>query len=147
MNTIRNHVAQVLMIRADASSFTNPLYKQALFHLIEQGIGGIGVFLGGLEETAAMIVELQNKGEQNLLIAADYEFGLPMRLDGGIAFPRAMALGQTLPGITGTRCGLYCRRSFRNRCPYKLGARCRCEQQSKQPNYQHTKFWFPTYIR
>lgn len=100
MNSTRKHVAQVLMVRADASAWTNPMYQEALFRLVDEGIGGIGVFLGGLDETAIMIQELQHRANNQLLIAADYEYGLPMRLSGGIAFPRAMALGQTLPGIT-----------------------------------------------
>lgn len=88
------------MPRADARSWHDQLYKDALYRLVDEGVGGIGVFLGSLEETARMIEDLRARGGRRLLMAADYEHGLPMRLDGGVAFPRAMALGKTLPGIT-----------------------------------------------
>ncbi|MFM8772063.1 MAG: glycoside hydrolase family 3 protein, partial [Candidatus Kapaibacterium sp.] len=46
------------------------------------------------------IEDLQRRAGRRLIIAADYEHGLPMRLDGGIAFPRAMALGRGLASTT-----------------------------------------------
>jgi len=88
------------MIRADAANWADVHYRDNIYRLIDRGVGGVGVFLGGLEETAQMIEDLQRRGGRRLIIAADYEHGLPMRLDGGIAFPRAMALGKTSPGIT-----------------------------------------------
>jgi len=88
------------MPRADARSWGLQQYRDALYRLVDEGVGGIGVFLGGLEDTARMIEDLRSRGGRRLLFAADYEHGLPMRLDGGVAFPRAMALGRTLPGIT-----------------------------------------------
>lgn len=92
--------ASFVMVRADAAHWAENSYREDIYRLVDRGIGGIGVFLGGLEETATMIEDLQRRGGSRLLIAADYEHGLPMRLDGGIAFPRAMALGKTLPNIT-----------------------------------------------
>lgn len=100
MSELHRRAAGFVMPRADARSWGEPLYRDALYRLVDQGIGGIGVFIGGLEETARMIDDLRSRGGRRLLFAADYEHGLPMRLDGGVAFPRAMALGRTLPGIT-----------------------------------------------
>lgn len=88
------------MPRADARFWSDSSYRNRLYDLVDRGVGGIAVFLGDIETTAAMIADLQKKAKGSLLIAADYEYGLPMRLEGGIAFPRAMALGHTLPGIT-----------------------------------------------
>ena len=100
MSELRRRAAGLVIPRADARSWHDSTYRDALYHLIDEGVGGIGVFLGGLDETARMIDDLRTRGGRRLLFAADYEHGLPMRLDGGIAFPRAMALGRTLPGIT-----------------------------------------------
>lgn len=100
MSELRRRAAGLIIPRADARSWHDSTYRDALFHLVDEGVGGIGVFLGGLDETARMIEDLRSRGGRRLLFAADYEHGLPMRLDGGIAFPRAMALGRTLPGIT-----------------------------------------------
>lgn len=86
--------AQLVMIRADARNWGEAEYRQKIERLVARGVGGVGVFLGGLEETAEMIEQLQRLAGRRLLIAADYEHGLPMRLDAGIAFPRAMALGR-----------------------------------------------------
>lgn len=86
--------AQLVMIRADARHWSDPDYRSSIERLIDRGVGGVGVFIGALEETADMIEQLQRRGGRRLLIAADYEHGLPMRLEGGIAFPRAMALGR-----------------------------------------------------
>lgn len=92
--------AGLLMIRLDAKEWGSAAYRDAAYALIDRGIGGIGVFLGGLEQTAAMIEDVQRRARRRLLVAADFEFGLPMRLDGGIAYPRAMALGRTRPETT-----------------------------------------------
>ena len=100
MASPERRAAGLIMIRADAAHWAEPLYRDEISRLIDRGVGGVGVFLGGLEETALMIEDLQRRGGRSLLIAADYEHGLPMRLTDGIAFPRAMALGQTIPGIT-----------------------------------------------
>jgi hypothetical protein len=100
MASIERRAAARFMVRADAQHWNSSEYRDGLYRLVDRGIGGIGVFLGGLEETASMIEDLQRRGGRRLIIAGDYEFGLPMRLSGGVAYPRAMALGKTLPGIT-----------------------------------------------
>lgn len=100
MASLERRAAARFMVRADAQHWNSSDYRDELYRLVDRGVGGIGVFLGGLEETASMIEDLQRRGGRRLVIAGDYEFGLPMRLTGGVAFPRAMALGNTLPGIT-----------------------------------------------
>lgn len=97
--------AQLVMIRADARNWSDAQYRGNIERLIDRGVGGVGVFLGGLEETAEMIEQMQRRSGHRLLIAADYEHGLPMRLDGGIAFPRAMALGRCSTTTTQTVAG------------------------------------------
>ncbi|NQW29280.1 MAG: glycoside hydrolase family 3 protein [Ignavibacteria bacterium] len=93
-------VNSLFMIRADAEFWDQEQYRDKINGWIDKGIGGIGVFKGELEQTAGMIQDFQRRGGHNLLIGADLEYGLPMRLDGGIAYPRAMALGKTVSGVT-----------------------------------------------
>lgn len=100
MASLERRAASRFMLRADAKHWKVSEYRDNLYRLIDRGVGGIGVFIGGLDETASMIEDLQRRGGRRLVIAGDFEFGLPMRLTGGVAFPRAMALGKTLPGIT-----------------------------------------------
>lgn len=69
-------------------------YRENIHRLVEAGVAGFCVFQGKLEETASMITTLQRIANGNLLMSADYEYGLPMRLEGGTAFPQAMALGR-----------------------------------------------------
>lgn len=100
MASLERRAAGLFMVRADAAHWADPTYRDTIMRLVDRGVGGVGVFLGGLEETVSMIEDIQRRGGRRVLIGADYEHGLPMRLDGGISYPRAMALGRTLPGIT-----------------------------------------------
>lgn len=94
MSDARMLAAGHVMIRVDASEWHSSAYRNEAYRLIDQGICGIGVFIGMLDDTAVMIEQLQRRAGGSLLVAADYEYGLPMRLDGGVAYPRAMALGK-----------------------------------------------------
>lgn len=101
MSAQHRRLASLVMPRVDADLWSDPLYQDRVFSWIDRGIGGVGIFRGTLERTAEMIADLQTRAGRKLLIAADFEHGLSMRItEGGIAFPRAMALGKTLPGIT-----------------------------------------------
>lgn len=83
------------MPRLDASEWRQSTYRDNAYRLVDLGVGGFGVFCGTLKETAMMLEDLQRRSGNRLLFGADYEYGLPMRLtEGGIAMPRAMALGR-----------------------------------------------------
>lgn len=69
-------------------------YRENIHRLAASGIAGFCVFQGKLEATRAMIAALQTIASGTLLMSADYEYGLPMRLEGGTAFPQAMAIGK-----------------------------------------------------
>ncbi len=68
-------------------------YQETILKLADEGVGGFCIFQGELQETAKIIASLQQRSSNNLLFCADFEHGLPMRLDGGTPFPHAMALG------------------------------------------------------
>lgn len=101
MPTLHQRLAALVMPRLDAAQWSDPAYRDNVFSLIDRGVRAFGIFQGTLEETMTMLQELQRRAGNRLFFGADHEFGLPMRIsEGGIAFPRAMALGRTLPGIT-----------------------------------------------
>jgi beta-glucosidase-like glycosyl hydrolase len=69
-------------------------YREKIHKLIDEGIGGFCIFKATPEETARVITELQSRAAIPLLFSADFEFGTAMRLEGGTAYPHAMALGK-----------------------------------------------------
>lgn len=71
-------------------------YRDQIYKLIDAGILGFCVFQGTLERTASLLADLQSRAGGRLFFSADFEHGLPMRLEeGGTAFPHAMAMGAT----------------------------------------------------
>ncbi len=69
---------------------------QNLVHLVRDlHVGGFVVSLGNVYEQAILLNKLQKMSDIPLLISSDYEYGLGMRLENGIAFPSNMALGAT----------------------------------------------------
>ncbi|GAB1429245.1 hypothetical protein MASR2M18_00750 [Ignavibacteria bacterium] len=71
-----------------------PTYRDDILRLVEEDVRGFCIFQGDAQETAELIAELNSHAKKRLLFCADFEHGLPMRLDGGTAFPHAMALGR-----------------------------------------------------
>lgn len=59
------------------------------------GIGGIVISTGDVDETASMISELQKSSNIPLLVAADFENGIGMRMNASNTFPHSMAVGST----------------------------------------------------
>ncbi|MFH1051400.1 MAG: glycoside hydrolase family 3 N-terminal domain-containing protein [bacterium] len=94
--SIRKLSAQVVFPRISAEEYyKDKEYQQSIHKLVEEGIGGFCVFQGNMGNVKSMITVLQSLAEIPLLFCADYEFGLPMRLENGTAFPQAMALGKS----------------------------------------------------
>ncbi len=98
MTVSRYKVSGLIMPRVDAERWKDRAYRDAVYRLVDSGVGGFGVFKGPLETTQQMLADLQQRSGGRLLFGADFEYGLPMRItDGGVAMPRAMALGRTNP--------------------------------------------------
>lgn len=70
-------------------------FKNTLDLVKNHGIGGIVISLGGIDETAIMINELQKKAKTPLLVSADFENGVGMRISGADVFPHNMAVAAT----------------------------------------------------
>ncbi|MDC1068980.1 glycoside hydrolase family 3 N-terminal domain-containing protein [Candidatus Kapabacteria bacterium] len=75
---------------------SDELYATKIIELVKSGVGGFCIFgKVKLDDVQKVINGLQNIAKEKLLFSADFEFGLPMRLLEGTAFPHAMALGKT----------------------------------------------------
>jgi beta-N-acetylhexosaminidase len=59
----------------------------------DKGIGGLIIFAGEVYETAHLTNYLQQNARIPLLVAADFEWGAAMRIEGTTLFPPLMALG------------------------------------------------------
>ncbi|MCX7930164.1 MAG: hypothetical protein N2663_05535 [Chlorobi bacterium] len=94
-------IAQRIIARLHPSRFARDGdYRDHLFRLVEQGIGGFCIMDGMLEEVTDAIEQLRAAARHRLLFAIDAETGLGMRLDDTVEFPHAFALGLQQPDIT-----------------------------------------------
>jgi beta-N-acetylhexosaminidase len=104
--SLEEKVGQVFMIwvRADFLNANSPMYLQLLDNMHKYHIGGYAMtvrweppFLYRSEpyEAAELLNRLQGQSKLPLLVAADFERGVTMRLSGATAFPHAMAFGAT----------------------------------------------------
>lgn len=95
--TLYDKCAQIFMpaIIGKCLDQSSKEFKFALEMVQVHGIGGIVVSTGDVEETASMINELQKNSKIPLLVGADFENGLGMRMNATNTFPHSMAVGST----------------------------------------------------
>ncbi len=90
--TLEEKIAQMLMIQAYSNRDAS--HTLALEKIIKKHkVGGVIFFQGGPVRQAHMTNNFQKISELPLLIAIDGEWGLGMRLDSVISYPRQMMLG------------------------------------------------------
>ncbi len=90
--TIDEKIAQMLMIQAYSNRDDEHL-EELLRQVKRYKVGGIIFFQGTPVKQAVMTNKLQEASEIPLLIAMDAEWGLGMRLNDVISYPRQMVLG------------------------------------------------------
>lgn len=71
----------------------SPEFKRLEFLVKEKNVGGLIFFTSDLYEQVVLTNKMQRLAKYPLLIAADYEHGITMRIDGATPFPNIMALG------------------------------------------------------
>ncbi len=71
----------------------SPEFKRLEFLVKEKKVGGLIFFVSDLYEQVVLTNKMQRLAEIPLLIAADYEHGVTMRIEGATPFPNIMALG------------------------------------------------------
>jgi beta-glucosidase-like glycosyl hydrolase/CubicO group peptidase (beta-lactamase class C family) len=90
--TVEEKIGQLFMVAAYSNRDVD--HERELKELIERyKIGGLIFFQGGPVREAKMYNRLQSVSEVPLLIGMDAEWGLGMRLDSTISYPRQMTLG------------------------------------------------------
>ena len=90
--TMDQRIAQLLMIRVHTDQ-DQAYYDRKVQEVARHNIGGVAFFRGGPARQAQLTNRLQQAAATPLLIAMDAEWGLAMRLDSTISFPRQMTLG------------------------------------------------------
>lgn len=95
--TMEEKVGQLFMVKGYGHyiSTDGESYERLERLVQEQKIGGIVLFQGDVYETAVLLNKLQRLAKVPLLVAADFERGIAMRVRRGTYFPDAMALGAT----------------------------------------------------
>jgi len=73
----------------------SPEFQTLKRHVVENKIGGITVFVGGVYETVHLINRMQENAKIPLLISADFETGVGMRFEDTTNFPWNMAIAAT----------------------------------------------------
>ncbi len=87
-------IAQLMIIRAHSN--LGPDHVAAVTELIKKyNVGGLCFFQGGPVRQALLTNQYQSIVKTPLLISIDGEWGLGMRLDSVISFPRQLMLGAT----------------------------------------------------
>ncbi len=88
-------VAQMMVPRVNAHyiSRDSDQYQRVQEYVKDLGVGGLTFFAGDVHELAALANDFQNLADTPLLISADFESGVSMRLRRGTLFPVAMAVG------------------------------------------------------
>lgn len=88
----RKKIAQLFFVRAHTN--LSQAYQDSVGKVIKrEKLGGVVFFQGGPVRQAVLTNKYQSKANVPLLIAADGEWGLGMRLDSTISYPYQMALG------------------------------------------------------
>jgi beta-glucosidase-like glycosyl hydrolase/CubicO group peptidase (beta-lactamase class C family) len=90
--SLKERVGQLFMVSAYSNKGQE--HHQYLLHLIKKyHIGGLIFFQGTPSEQVKLTNIYQNYSKVPLMIGMDAEWGLGMRLDGTLSYPRQMALG------------------------------------------------------
>jgi len=95
--TLEEKVGQMIGWRYNGRFFNrdSDTVKELVDLVVKENIGGLIIFAGEVYETAHLTNFLQEKARIPLLIAADFEWGAAMRINGTTLFPPLMALGAT----------------------------------------------------
>ena len=90
--SLEQRIAQLMMVMV-RSDRDEAYMRQMENFLARYNVGGVVLFNGGPYKQVALTNRLQSKAATPLLLAMDAEWGLSMRLDSTIQFPRQITLG------------------------------------------------------
>jgi len=89
--TLEEKIGQLFMVAAYSTAGANTTQVEELIR--QYKIGGIIFMQGTPQRQVELLNRYQNLSSIPLLIGADYEWGLSMRLDSTLVFPKNMTLG------------------------------------------------------
>ena len=93
--TVTEKVAQCIFPRLDTDKyFGDKSYAESIIKLVDLNIGGFCIFGGNLDQVEQMVHTLQARTKTPLLMSADFENGIQMRLSEGTDFPHALGMGK-----------------------------------------------------
>lgn len=95
--TLDEKIGQLVHIGINAryASQDSEFFKNIQREVVENKVGGIIVFAGGVYETVHFVNRMQENAKIPLLISADFESGVGMRFDETANFPWNMAVAAT----------------------------------------------------
>jgi beta-N-acetylhexosaminidase len=90
--TLQEKIGQLFMVAAYSNK--DNAHKQEILNLVKNyNIGGLIFFQGGPMRQAVLNNEYQQNAKIPLFMAMDAEWGLAMRIDSSVKYPRQMTLG------------------------------------------------------
>ncbi|HKK10134.1 MAG TPA: glycoside hydrolase family 3 protein, partial [Bacteroidales bacterium] len=90
--TLKEKIGQLFIIRAHSDKTKS--YHEHVGRTVKNfGVGGVCFFQGGPRRQAVLTNKYQKLSEIPLFVAQDAEWGLGMRLDSTMSFPRQMTMG------------------------------------------------------
>ncbi len=95
--TLDEKIGQMIHIGVNASYLNqeSAAFKELKRQVTENHVGGIIVFVGGVYDTVHLMNRMQEAAKIPLLISADFETGVAMRMQDTINFPWNMAIAAT----------------------------------------------------
>jgi len=94
--SLKQAVAQMVMPRLEGNRLPEPAYRGEIAGLVREGLGGLLLFGGDIDNTPRYLAELQTEAEFPLLISSDVERGLGQQLSGGTRFPSQRAVASAM---------------------------------------------------
>ncbi len=95
--SLNEKVGQMIHVGVNAAYFNQEsfAFKELKRQVTENHVGGIIVFVGGVYDTVHLMNRMQESSKIPLLISADFETGVAMRMQDTINFPWNMAVAAT----------------------------------------------------
>lgn len=95
--TLDEKIGQMIHVGVNATYLNqdSAAFKELKRQVTENHIGGIIVFVGGVYDTVHLMNRMQGEAKIPLLISADFETGVAMRMQDTVNFPWNMAIAAT----------------------------------------------------
>ena len=92
--TMEQKIGQLFMLRAHSNK-SNDYHQKVKSDIAKYQVGGVCFFQGGPGRQIDLVNEYQKVSKLPMFVAIDGEWGVGMRLDSVVDFPRQMTLGAT----------------------------------------------------